>query len=446
MDKIKEKFKSQPLLDKHFITEGENLMENYWLDTLSVLRKSETGLPMNIEVDEFGCQEKELWYNTPRIKFQGNYADRLSCRNFIPLSISENPTILLKNGKPSNLKIIDSDMEILFDWIREYRIPLLEVWNQSINLNSDFMKIIGSPIKHTYWCRRTQSNFEERQSFQQKDYLAEMSNLLKSKTGLPMNIWIDEMGFERETEHNIPRIKFQKNYRDSMDNRSGLIPISISDDPQPLPKNTNERSWEISNSDLKALKDWIKKYKEPLMRIWNRTMTVEEFSAILANDRMHGINEETGEMELSSLSDRHFLTEKENFIENCFTEAAWYSRSETGLPMNIWIDNAGADSWAHYNVPRFKFQRTHNNEVLKEEMIPISISQNPQILLKGNLSVPINSNDLNIIKNWVKKHRTSLYTEWTQHLEYKKGIEKFNNELSGTNNNKFADVHSDWLL
>lgn len=41
--------------------------------------------------------------------------------------------------------------------------------------------------------------------------LKEMANLLKDKTGLPYDIWIDEQGEDRNIPHHIPRLKVDTN-------------------------------------------------------------------------------------------------------------------------------------------------------------------------------------------------------------------------------------------
>ena len=34
-----------------------------------------------------------------------------------------------------------------------------------------------------------------------EEQLIEMSNLIKRKTGLPVNIWVDDIGIERKNKH-----------------------------------------------------------------------------------------------------------------------------------------------------------------------------------------------------------------------------------------------------
>jgi hypothetical protein len=59
-------------------------------------------------------------------------------------------------------------------------------------------------------------------------------------------------------------------------------------------------------------------------------------------------------------------------------------------------------------------------------MLPISISKNPQVLIRGGLSEPVNKEDLNILKKWIIKYRTSLYKEWVEHAEAENRCRLFN--------------------
>lgn len=44
-----------------------------------------------------------------------------------------------------------------------------------------------------------------------EDLLFEMANIVKSKSGLDVDIWSEHRGAERNTKHSLPRIKLSKN-------------------------------------------------------------------------------------------------------------------------------------------------------------------------------------------------------------------------------------------
>jgi len=85
----------------NFVTEEDNLRENQQLIEserllgMSVLRKFETGLPVNIWVDDGNTYK--LSGHTRRIKIQPDKGDHPNSRIMIPMSISDDPQIMVKN-------------------------------------------------------------------------------------------------------------------------------------------------------------------------------------------------------------------------------------------------------------------------------------------------------------------------------------------------------------
>ena len=70
----------------------------------SMFRKSETGLPVNLWVDE--TDFRPVKHNFSRLKFQNNFSDRFtSNKDMIPISVEDEPKVLLKSFKPSIKKI-----------------------------------------------------------------------------------------------------------------------------------------------------------------------------------------------------------------------------------------------------------------------------------------------------------------------------------------------------
>lgn len=84
---------------KESITEWENLVENQMITEMATLRKKRSGLPVNLYLDD-----SKSWSSTghwKRIKFQPDKGDSPDTRSMIPMSIGENPKILVKNPKMS---------------------------------------------------------------------------------------------------------------------------------------------------------------------------------------------------------------------------------------------------------------------------------------------------------------------------------------------------------
>jgi hypothetical protein len=101
------------------------------------------------------------------------------------------------------------------------------------------------------------------------------------------------------------------------------------------------------------------------------------------------------------------LTEQENFEENLrIEEMATLRKNVSGLPANLYLDDAG--SWSksgHWK--RIKFQPNTGDRPVTRNMVPMSIDDSPQILVK-NAKISLNSNQLEQIKNFVRANKNLL--------------------------------------
>jgi hypothetical protein len=84
-------------VENKLLTEQENLEENLKIEEMATLRKSDSGLPANLYLDDIGNWGKSGHWK--RIKFQPNTGDRPVTRDMVPMSIDDNPQILVKNIK-----------------------------------------------------------------------------------------------------------------------------------------------------------------------------------------------------------------------------------------------------------------------------------------------------------------------------------------------------------
>jgi predicted metallo-beta-lactamase superfamily hydrolase len=84
-------------VENKLLTEQENLEENLKIEEMATLRKSRSGLPANLYLDDVGTWSKSGHWK--RIKFQPNAGDRPVTRDMVPMSIDDNPQILVKNAK-----------------------------------------------------------------------------------------------------------------------------------------------------------------------------------------------------------------------------------------------------------------------------------------------------------------------------------------------------------
>ena len=97
-----------------------------------ILRKSNTGLPVNIFVDEnksYEMRNHDLW-----IYFQNDYNDNGNHNNVLPISIDINPQLMVNS---SLLKIFQSDLEKIKKFVKLNRVILKKHANGTID-DEDF--------------------------------------------------------------------------------------------------------------------------------------------------------------------------------------------------------------------------------------------------------------------------------------------------------------------
>lgn len=111
-----------------FNDSGDSLFE------MACLRKNKTGLPVNIYVDDSGAWRESGHAN--RIKFQRDKGDRPITRDMIPMSIEENPRILVQSP---DMELSASDVDAVRQFIRANRILLEKLGNTEIDIE-DFIR------------------------------------------------------------------------------------------------------------------------------------------------------------------------------------------------------------------------------------------------------------------------------------------------------------------
>lgn len=101
----------------------------------------------------------------------------------------------------------------------------------------------------------------------EKSNLYEMATLKKRRSGLPVNIYLDDSGSYIDGGH-APRIKFQPNKNDSSDTRT-MIPMTISDDPE-IPIDYKSQLNGITEKDISEIKNFVISNKSNLLRLCNK--------------------------------------------------------------------------------------------------------------------------------------------------------------------------------
>ena len=101
-----------------------------------------------------------------------------------------------------------------------------------------------------------------------------MANLYPKHTGLPVIIWVDNVGSARNVQHNVPRVKVQNvKGNKAVDDTFSL---SISSNPEIL-----AGECKLSSKDFKQVKNFIIEHEQDFMRQWNQEIDEYELKDLL---------------------------------------------------------------------------------------------------------------------------------------------------------------------
>ena len=84
-------------------------------------------------------------------------------------------------------------------------------------------------------------------------------------------------------------------------------------------------------------------------------------------------------------------------------EMANVSMKDTKLPYDIWIDSEGKNRKTKNDYPRLIVD-------CNGDMIPVSISKNPEILVKKKIS------EFPKVSSWIKKYFATLLQHWNKEI------------------------------
>ena len=113
----------------------------------------------------------------------------------------------------------------------------------------------------------------------------------------------------------------------------------------------------------------------------------------------------------------------EELLQTVYTDEmllgmATISQNTTGLDVIIWVQTNNTQSTGKHNLPRIKFQNNTTTKIQINELIPISISDDPKILLKNNdlNKIKISQTQINGIKQWIMKNKEILIDYWEEKI------------------------------
>lgn len=94
------------------------------------------------------------------------------------------------------------------------------------------------------------------------------------------------------------------------------------------------------------------------------------------------------------------------------------SPKHTQLPVVVWIEADVAGNTQHC-IPRLRFQNSTSDIISTQDLIPISISKEPEILIKdfdmNNLN--ISNDEFKLLKQWITCHYDNLMDYWSLKID-----------------------------
>ena len=104
------------------------------------------------------------------------------------------------------------------------------------------------------------------------------------------------------------------------------------------------------------------------------------------------------------------------YTDEMLLEMANISQSTTGLDVIVWVQTNNTQSTGKHNLPRIKFQNNTATKVQTNELIPISIADEPKILLKNDelSKIKISKEQINRVIQWIVKNKEILIDYWNE--------------------------------
>lgn len=110
---------------------------------MATLRKSRSGLPVNLYLDDSGSYLSGGY--GPRIKFQSDKGNCPNTRSMIPMTISDEPTIPIKNYQSRLNGIGSNDISLIISFVIANKANLLRLCDR--NDEYDISNFFGDMVK-----------------------------------------------------------------------------------------------------------------------------------------------------------------------------------------------------------------------------------------------------------------------------------------------------------
>lgn len=146
----------------------------------------------------------------------------------------------------------------------ERKAPVTELGVESMRKREYF----ESTEEYVRFFERRSDLFDLRRSVNERSNAFEMATLRKARSGLPVNLYLDDSGSYLDGGHG-PRIKFQSDKGNSPNTRS-MIPMTISDEPTIPLRNYQSRLDGVGSNDISLIMAFVIANKENLLRLCDR--------------------------------------------------------------------------------------------------------------------------------------------------------------------------------
>ena len=215
----------------------------------------------------------------------------------------------------------------------------------------------------------------------------------KSRTALPVNIFVDNANSYKRHNHQL-WMYFQNDYNDTPSNvNREVLPISVEKNPRLL---VNPTMLNISGCDFDKIIKFVKLNRDILTKMANRTIRDKDFYWEMDANR---------------------FTLEESFEKTLLIEMAKTVDSiETGLTVPIWLDET--KQYLHGgHGPRIKFESIKGSTT--DEYSSMSISDDPEVIEN---TFPKNATikpwEIKLVKMFVIYNKDSLLLMIDGHINY----------------------------
>jgi hypothetical protein len=117
-------------------------------------------------------------------------------------------------------------------------------------------------------CRNDRDLPDSSRSVNERSNAFEMTTLRKTRSGLPVNLYLDDSGSYLNAGHG-PRIRFQPD-KGNCPNIRSIIPMTISDEPTIPIKNYQSRLNGVGSNDISLIMSFVISNKTNLLRLCDR--------------------------------------------------------------------------------------------------------------------------------------------------------------------------------